>query len=99
MDEAFQNELQAMQEVGRDRTRARGLAFGVAWAGIAALLFALRYGGVRIGLLYIGIISASLAGGVAVAVTKTLTPRYITRAAKKYGISEDKLRPDKYLID
>lgn len=53
----------------------------------------------RIGLLYIGIISASLAGGVAVAVTKTLTPRYITRAAKKYGLSEDKLRPDKYLID
>ena len=99
VDEQFQNELHAMQEVGRDRARARGMAFGLAWAGIAALMFALRYGGVRIGFIYIGGISGALAGGIAMAVTKSLTPGYVTRAAKKYGISEEKLRPDKYLID
>jgi len=99
MDEEFQKELLAMQEVGRDRSRARGVAFGLAWAGIAALMIAMRYGGIRIGVIYIGVISASIAGGVAVAVTKALTPKYIARAAQKHGISEEKLRPDKYLVD
>lgn len=95
MDEAFQNELHAMQEVGRDRSRTRAIAFGLAWLVIAVLLFAVF----RFGLILAGLISAPLAGGVAIGVTKSLTPGFIKRAAHKYGIDEDKLRPDKYLVD
>lgn len=94
MDEAFEVELQAMQEVGNRRLRIRMLTFGVSWAVLFVVAFAAGFG-IAIG----AIGTAFLAGLIAVGIAKEMTPRIIQETATKYGISPDALHPRKFLVD
>jgi hypothetical protein len=90
-----QRELQAMEEVGRLRSRALGIAFGVSWIGVTVVLMVLRV----TGLIWCGIIGAAIGGAIAKSYVAGETANIIERVRKKYDLPKEALARDKYIID
>ncbi len=92
MNETFDRQLQAIQELGRRRSRISGIAFGIAWSVMFVLLF--FFLGIIIG----GVVSCVIAGIIAVAVRNAMTPGAIEKVTQEFGISAEELQADKYLV-
>ena len=100
MDEEFTNELIAMQEIGRRRNRDRGIAFAIAFIGLfLAIAVGGRMIGIRLGVLYVTLISVPSAIGIAAGVVSSLTPKHIAAVPKEYSVDPKKLSQDEYLVD
>jgi hypothetical protein len=91
--EASQRELQAMEEVGRQRSQTLGLVFFVCWIGGVVVSFKF------LGLIWGAGIGAAVAGAIAKSYVSSKTDEWIAAACKKYGVAPEALDRKKYIIE
>jgi hypothetical protein len=91
--EASQRELQAMEEVGRQRSQTFGLVFVVCW--IASVVLSLKFLGLILG----GILGGAVAGAIAKSYVSSKTDGWIAAACQKYGVAPEALDRKKYIIE
>ena len=99
MDENFQRELQAMSAIGSRRQRVRTVGFAIAFFVLFALFYGLRFAGLRVGLLYIVLLSVPIAMAVGLAVASSMTPGIIKQVSQEFDVPEDKLGQKEFLVD